>query len=155
MKKFVVFGVAVFTVMVFVGVGFADQNNYGCGLGSMIFKGNDGLLSQTCAATFNGICANQLFGITSGTLNCERPQSLAANEKLNTYVADNMDNLAKDIAQGNGEYLNTLAVLMEVPEKERVDFYSRLQTNFSHIYTSDKVTHVDVLNNIETVVSSS
>ncbi len=155
MKRFVFFVVAVFTVMVFVGVGFADQKNTGCGLGTLVFEGQDGLLSQICAVTTNGTFGNQTFGITSGTLNCDRPQSLAANEKLNTFVADNMDNLARDIAQGNGEYVNTLAVLMEVPEGERTSFYSRLQVNFSHIYTSDQVTHVDVLNNIETVVSSS
>ncbi|MBW1677706.1 MAG: hypothetical protein JRF30_12505 [Deltaproteobacteria bacterium] len=34
-------------------------------------------------------------------------------------------------------------------------FYSRLQRGLSYIYTSDKVTHVDVLNNIEIVMSSS
>jgi hypothetical protein len=42
---------------------------------------------------------------------------------------------------------------MEVPEGQRVDFYSRLQSNFSQIYTSDQVTSIDVLKNIETVIS--
>jgi hypothetical protein len=64
-----------------------------------------------------------------------------------------MDNLARDIARGNGEYLNTLAVLAGVPEGSRTDFYSRLQSNFSNIYTSDKVTHVDVLKNLEPLVT--
>jgi len=155
MKKLVFLVVPIFTVMVFVGVGFADRQNTGCGLGSLIFEGHDGLISQTCAATFNGTFGNQTFGITTGTSNCEQFETMWANKKLNTFVAENMDNLAKDIAQGNGEYVNTLAVLIEVPEGERADFYSRLQTNFSRIYTSDKVTHVDVLKNIETVMSSS
>jgi hypothetical protein len=65
-----------------------------------------------------------------------------------------MDNLAMDIARGQGEYLNTLAVLLEVPENERARFYTKLQTHFSDIYTSATVTHVDVLKNIETVVTS-
>jgi len=155
MKKLVFLVVPVFAVMVFVGVGFADQQNTGCGLGSLIFEGHDGLISQTCAATFNGTFGNQTFGITTGTSNCEQFETMWANKKLNTFVAENMDNLAKDIAQGNGEYVNTLAVLIEVPEGKRADFYSRLQTNFSRIYTSDKVTHVDVLKNIETLMSSS
>ncbi len=155
MKKLVFFAVAVVMGMVFVGVGFADQNNTGCGLGSIVFEGKEGLVSQTCAATFNGICANQLFGITSGTLNCKQSETLWANEELNRFVADNMDNLARDIAKGNGEYLYTLAVLMDVPQGERTSLYSKLQANFSNIYTSDKVSHVDVLKNIETVVSSS
>jgi hypothetical protein len=155
MKKFVFCALAVVVGMVFVSVGFAGQQNTGCGLGSLIFEGHDGLISQTCAATFNGTFGNQTFGITTGTSNCEQFETMWANKKLNTFVAENMDNLAKDIAQGNGEYVNTLAVLIEVPEGERADFYSRLQTNFSRIYTSDKVTHVDVLKNIETVMSSS
>lgn len=154
MKKLAVLVCAVFTVMVFVGVGFADQQNTGCGLGSIVFQGHDGLVSQTCAATFNGISGNQTFGITTGTSNCNQFETIWANEKLNTFVAENMDNLANDIAKGNGEYVNTLAVLMEVPEGERTGFYSRLQANFSHIYTSDQVSHVDVLKNIETVMSS-
>lgn len=127
----------------------ANQKNTGCGLGTLIMKGNDGLLFQVLAVTTNGTFGNQTFGITSGTLDCDKPARFASNEKINTFVADNMDSLANDIAKGQGEYLNTLAVLMEVPEGTRSDFYSKLQNNFSRIYTSSKVTSVDVLNNIE------
>ena len=59
-----------------------------------------------------------------------------------------MDNIATDIAKGNGEYLNTLAVLIGVSENSRSDFYTKLQLNFSKIYTSDAVTSIDVVNNI-------
>jgi hypothetical protein len=140
-----------FVLLACIAVGtaaFAGQSNYGCGLGSMIFKGNDGLVSQTLAATTNGILGNQTFGITLGTSNCARFSSLVSNEKINIFVADNMDSLATDIAKGNGEYLNTLAVLMEVPEKERTDFYKKLQMNFANIYTSKEVTHDQVIKNI-------
>jgi hypothetical protein len=154
MKRFGFLALAVVMVMMFAGVAFASQMNTGCGLGQLIFKGHEGLVSQTCAATFNGTFGNQTFGITTGTSECTQFKQLWANERLNTFVAENMDNLAKDMAQGSGEYLNTLAVLMEVPEGQRVDFYSRLQGNFSQIYTSDQVTSIDVLKNIETVISS-
>jgi hypothetical protein len=154
MKKVAVFVVAVFSVMVFVEVGLADQNNYGCGLGSIVFEGQDGLVSQVCAATFNGTSGNQTFGITTGTSNCKQYDTVWASKKLNAFVADNMDNLARDIAMGNGEYLNTLAVLLEIPHEVRADFYAKLQTNFSNIYTSNNVSHVDVIKNIEAVVSS-
>ena len=155
MKKIIVVATVVIAVAAFVPASYAGQNNYGCGLGSLIFKGNDGLVSQTCAATTNGIFGNQTFGITSGTLNCAKFQGLVSNEKINIFVAENMDNLAKDIAKGNGEYLNTLAVLMEVKEGERSDLYKKLQSNFSKIYSSDQITHIDVINNIETVIKSS
>lgn len=153
MKKILIIAlVAVFAMSVGTEL-LAKQSNTGCGLGSIIFKDKEGLLSQTCAITFNGTCGNQTFGITTGTLNCEQFKGIVSNEKINKFVADNMDNLAKDIAKGNGEYLNTLAVLMEVKEPVRGQFYGKLQNNFSKIYTSDKVSHVDVLNNIEKVMN--
>jgi hypothetical protein len=129
-----------------------NQKNTGCGLGTLIMKGNEGLLFQVLAVTTNGTCGNQTFGITSGTLDCDKPARFASNERLNIYVADNMDNLAKDIARGQGEYLNTLAVLMEVPEDARTDFYLKLQNNFSQIYPSSNVSSVEVVNNIEALL---
>ena len=102
MRKSVVFTFAVLSMMIiFAGMGWAvDPKNTGCGLGSMVFEGQNGLMSQTAAATTNGIFGNQTFGITSGTLNCERYKDFAYNEKVDTFVAQNMDNLARDIARG-------------------------------------------------------
>jgi hypothetical protein len=155
MKKIVCIGSVVILLMVFTGAAFADQKNTGCGLGSMLFEGKDGLFSQIFAATTNGTFGNQTFGISSGTSNCDKPSSFASNEKLNKYVADNMDNLATDMAKGNGEYLNTLAVLMEIPQAERANIYEKLQNNFSQIFTSSSISSVEVLNNIEAVLVSS
>jgi hypothetical protein len=155
MKKVVALAVLI-AVMVFAGTAMSatlNQKNTGCGLGSMLFAEQNGLASQTFAVTTNGTFGNGTFGITSGTSNCEKPANFSSNQKLQEFVADNMDNLARDIARGNGEYLNTLAVLAGVPEGSRTDFYSRLQSNFSNIYTSDKVTHVDVLKNLEPLVT--
>ena len=155
MKKLVAIVLAAFLVITFAGASFAaPKENIGCGLGYMAFKGKDGLLSQTAAATTNGTSSNQTFGITTGTLECDKYKTFTANEQLNKFVADNMDNLAVDIARGQGEYLNTLAVLLEVPEGERALFYTKLQTHFSDIYTAETVTHVDVIKNIEIVVTS-
>ena len=154
MKRIVVVGLAVCLVMVFAGAANAGRSNTGCGIGTIIFEGKEGLLSQTCAATFNGSFGNQTFGITSGTLECEAAPSIVAHEKVNRFVGDNMDNLAMDISQGNGEYLTTLAVLLDVPVEERPALYAKLQANFSVIYPSDDVTHVDVLRNIESVLAA-
>ncbi len=153
MKRFVSAAFLVCVIIASASMGFAaNQKNTGCGLGSLVMQGNDGLLFQILAVTTNGTFGNQTFGITSGTLNCDKPSKFASREQLNNYVADNMDNLANDIAKGQGEYLNTLAVLMEVPEGTRADFYSKLQSNFSLIYPSVEVKSADVLNNIETLM---
>jgi hypothetical protein len=156
MKKQVVVTFAVLLMMIaLAGVGWAvDSKNTGCGLGSMAFEGQNGLMSQTAAATTNGIFGNQTFGISSGTLNCEQFKTFAFNEKVNIFVAENMDNLATDIARGQGEYVNTLALLMEVPSAKRASFRSQLQAHFSDIYTSDKVTHSEVVQNILVVAEA-
>lgn len=132
----------------------ADKTNVGCGIGTMIFEGKDGLLSQACAATTNGIFGNQTFGITSGTLDCAKPAAFTQNEQLDRFVGDNMDQLAMDISRGEGDYIMTLAALLDVPVEERAEFYALLQTNFSTIYPDSGVTHVDVLNNLETLLQS-
>lgn len=131
------------------------RNNAGCGVGSMIFGDKDGLLFEILATTTNGICGNQTFGMTSGTLGCAPFKGIVSNEKINLYVADNMDNLAGDIAKGNGEYLETLALLMNVPESEKQQFFSKLQANFNKIYTSSDITSTDVVKNIEVVLQNS
>ena len=53
-----------------VGVAQAQQENTGCGLGTMLFDGQQGIAPQVLAVTTNGTSGNQTFGITSGTLGC-------------------------------------------------------------------------------------
>ncbi len=152
MKKTAIVTMVLVAALMLATAGFAGQNNYGCGLGSMVFENNNTVMSQTLAATTNGTFASQIFGITSGTSNCEKPDSFVYNEKVKVFVADNMDNLAADMAKGSGEYLDTLASLMEVPQASRPSLYSTLQANFSRIYTSDKVSSMDVLRNMDAVL---
>jgi hypothetical protein len=156
MKRLLGLTLATFCTVAFAGAALAvDRSNVGCGIGSMLFKDQDGVLSHAFAATTNGTFGNQTFGITSGTLECARPASFTSNEKLQTFVSDNMDNLAMDISKGSGEYLTTLAVLMDTPVQARPELYRKLQTNFSAIYSSEAVTSVDVLSNIEKIVTAS
>src|SRR5262245_26453581 len=155
MKNVHVLTIAFGLTLVVGAASAADKSNVGCGVGTMIFEGKEGVLSRACAATTNGLFGNQTFGITSGTLECAKPASFTSNERLNKFVGDNMANLAMDMSKGSGEYLTTLAVLMDVPVAERAQLYQRLQANFAKIYTSPSVTQVDVLNNIEAVLATS
>ncbi len=153
MRRIVGFSVIVM-LLAFVSVaGAVDQRNTGCGLGSMAWEGQDGLVSQVSAATTNGTSGSQTFGITTGTSNCEQHKSLTMNEKVNTFVAENMDSVAKDIAKGHGEYLDTMAGLMKMDEAQRPLFYATLQKNFSRIYASPTVTPAEVLSRIGEVAS--
>jgi hypothetical protein len=130
------------------------QENCGCGLGGMVLgESNNSLLINLAASCLNGLCGNQTFGITTGTLGCQKFEGFVQSEQVKEYVADNMDILAKDIAMGNGESLEALADLMNVEEGSRAQLYATLQSNFNNIFTSEAVTAEDVVNNIAIVVS--
>ena len=119
----------------------------GCGLGSMLIKDDSSAVMLALQATTNGTSGNQTFGITSGTLGCQKTK-FVMNERAEEFVASNMDVLAKEIAIGNGESLDTLVELLEVSDK--ASFKVALQTNYNAIYTSQNVQMADVLDNIAT-----
>ena len=148
MKKVLLTSMVLFLMA--TGIAFADapRENCGCGLGTILFDGKDGVVQQILAATTNNITGTQTFGISSGTLDCKQPGSWLRDSRLNKFVADNMDNLAKDAAMGQGEYVDTLAELMNVPGSKRVEFSQMLQENFSKIFTDGSASHVDVIENI-------
>jgi hypothetical protein len=154
MKRITVIAVAVFFML--TGAAFAGQaaQNTGCGLGSMLFEGgkaDNSTLLQAFQATTNVTLGNQTFGITSGTSNCQQPKSFVSNEKANEFMVANMDNLARDIAQGRGETLDAFAELLGVPSDKRPEFYQQLQLSFARIYTSPGIQMASVMDNIATV----
>ncbi len=153
MKKLLILAVAVVVVAFAVGSAFAAANtNTGCGLGSLAWGGKaDSTLFQAFEATTNGTFGSQTFGITTGTSNCNTPSKFVSNERTNEFVVANMDNLAKDIARGNGETLEAFADLMKVPAEQRPAFYQKLQASFAKIFTSEGVELAGVMDNVATV----
>jgi hypothetical protein len=145
MKKILV---SLAAVAALSSVAFATVNNQtGCGLGSMIIKDDSSAVMLALQATTNGTSGNQTFGITSGTLGCKKTK-IVMNERAEEFVASNMDILAKEIAIGNGESLDTLNELLNVQDK--VAFNTTLQANYNKIYSSKSVKMADVLDNIVT-----
>jgi Protein of unknown function (DUF3015) len=110
----------------------------GCGLGAMAFKDQPGGL-QIIAATLNGICANQTFGITFGTSNCG-PSLLAQGTK--NFVEANREVLAKDIARGEGEAIGALTVINACADSRAVG--TALQRRFGAIFPSAEVSDAAV-----------
>jgi len=129
------------------------SNNTGCGIGTLLWEDNaDGsVISQSLQATTNGTFGNQTFGITSGTLGCEQPASIIKNDRALAFTADNMDPLARDIAAGQGETLETLAELMEFNPEARPALYSVLQSNFNQIFITGNETAGVVLDRIAVI----
>lgn len=111
------------------------------------------LISQLAATFLNGICGNQTFGITSGTLGCEPAPSIASNQRIQEYVAGNMDRIAVEMAMGQGGSLDALADLMAVPAGDRSELFAKLQSSFGQIFTSSAVSSTEVVGNIDRVLN--
>lgn len=154
MKKFTVWLAAGWLAAGSTWAAGTVSDNCGCGLGRMALGDKEATVLSQLAATFlNGICGNQTFGITSGTLDCAPPTGVVMNERVQQYVEANLDNLAVDIAQGEGAALDALADLMAVSATDRGVLYARLQKNFDSIFASSSVSSTEVVKNLEKVVN--
>lgn len=155
MKKIIL---ASLVTLLFASSAFASsaKQNTGCGLGTVLWKNraDSSTMSQALQATTNGSFGTQTFGITSGTLECSEPSHFASNERTKEFVVANMDNLAKDIAVGQGETLNTFNELLQIPTEERPEFNSKLQTSFGSIFTHDKIAYAEVMDNVFAVTTT-
>ncbi|QOW45492.1 MULTISPECIES: DUF3015 family protein [Acinetobacter] len=129
---------------------FADSD-VGCGLGSQVWEGQSGKIPKILAATTNGLFANQLFGITFGTLGCSGTGAVTAQAV--TFTHENAESLARDMAVGEGESLNVLAELLNIKAEDKARFFAVSKQNFSKIYSAENVSSVEVLASLQSVMS--
>lgn len=101
----------------------------GCGLGSIVF-GDEGGIIQILAATTNGTSANQTFAITSGTSNCGG--GVVGEASAKAFIETNREALTKDIARGQGETITSLSTLAGCTDDAAVG--ASLQKNFDQIF---------------------
>ncbi|WP_100753087.1 DUF3015 domain-containing protein [Vibrio salilacus] len=134
-------------------VAMADSD-IGCGLGTMIFDGQSGKVFKVLGATTNGTSGNQTFGITFGTLGCDGNGTISSSQKLALFIDGNMDNLARDIAKGEGETLATLSEVWGINEADKSAFNTLAQQNFAEVFQSENVTSNEVFTNLNTLVAN-
>lgn len=134
------------TMMIFANDAFA-AGDAGCGLGSLIISRNSKLF-QLFAVTTNGSFGSQTLGITSGTSNCSA-SGLVQNEQEIRYFAEvNQADLTKEMAQGGGEKLYTLAALYGCDSQEKISFAKMTQSSFAKINSKENITSEELVNNI-------
>ncbi|PAV26825.1 hypothetical protein C8D92_106196 [Tamilnaduibacter salinus] len=109
----------------------------GCGVGAMIWKGQSGIAPHVLAATTNGTFGNQTFGMTTGTLGCQTNESV---QSMAMYMNTNIDKVARDMSRGEGENLETLAVLLDVAPADRDAFRTLMKDNFATVFPSADTT---------------
>lgn len=137
----------------FAGSAFAEGGP-GCGLGSMLFNGQSGVVPQVAAATTNGTSGNQTFGMSTGTLGCSPNDKVTNSAKLGMFLNSNMEKVARDMSVGNGESLATVADLIGVEAADRSVFYTAARDNFSKVFNSADVTAENVVSNLKSVLAA-
>jgi hypothetical protein len=108
----------------------------GCGLGTaVVFKDANEWPEHVMAATTNGSSGNQTFGMTSGTLGCEAANGPLAG--VQTFMDNNMDQLAMDVAKGQGETLSALAEIIGVEASDTTTFNTKMQASFDIMFSAE------------------
>ncbi len=128
----------------------AKYGSAGCGLGSMIFEGDQTWWKQVLASTTNGT-GLQSVAISLGTSNCDSPAPLKIGQ-AQAYVEANRVALSNDIARGNGETIVGLSKVYGCSNS--TDFGRALKSNYSSIFPSAEASSADVTNNINAVAST-
>jgi hypothetical protein len=130
--------ILIIMAVVISSVSFAKSHGpAGCGLGSIVLEGKEGLVFNVLAATLNGTSANQTFGMSTGTLGCEDAKT--AKVSAVSFIEGNKVALTNDIARGNGE---TLEAYLSVVGKTNAN-KETLKNNFSSIFAENNAVSID------------
>jgi len=127
MRKFLALGLLAMAPAV-----MADKyGTAGCGLGSMVFGDQKGLI-QLLALTTNDFYGIQSFSITSGISNCTEDGVAMAGRERELFAEANFQDLRQEAAQGQGENIVALAGLYGCSGAEAA-FGHALQSNYPKV----------------------
>ena len=133
----------------------ADNVGAGCGLGQQIFAGQSGFFAHSSAASTNQSAFIQQIGILAGTMGCDGDNSVVSNDHdRKLFVANNMDNLGQEIAQGQGNHLFTLAEIMGIEQADRSHFYAMAQGQYESLFGSDNTSSTELLASLDQAMMS-
>jgi hypothetical protein len=69
------------------------------------------------------------------------------------FTGSNIDRLARDMATGEGETLDTLASLLGIADGDRSAFFQLTKANFATIFPSEQVTSGEMLEAIDELMA--
>ncbi|WP_068829153.1 DUF3015 domain-containing protein [Pseudomonas sp. BMS12] len=131
--------------MASAGVFAEAAGGNGCGWGNMVFDGQRGFVPHFLATTTNGTSGNATFGMTSGTNGCDTSVKLGYGGRSIFAMNGMLDNIAEDMAQGQGEALDAYATLLGIEQQDRQHFAQVTHEHFGEIFASETATGEQVL----------
>ncbi|MEE8270099.1 MAG: DUF3015 family protein [Nitrospinaceae bacterium] len=155
MKKYLIGGAILFTLVAFSGTAIAHPAGYGdagCGPGSLIYgKKRDG--AQILAAIADPTGTMHSTAITFGTSNCGADKLTRNQRERENFASINYNSLVKEMAAGKGENLDNLASMYGCSRDTYGDFGTVAQENFSTIVKDQDTSTKDMLGSLEQQIS--
>lgn len=151
MKKFVMAACCVLALGSATAA-YAGEKSGGCGIGKEIMAGKTGLGPNLVAAILNNILIPNTFFMSTGILGCDTTKSVKNEQQGETFVASNMDTLAVEMAQGNGDHLAALASILGVADQDKSAFFSLAKDQYEPLFSATGATPSDVLTTFNTAM---
>lgn len=124
---------------------FAADSSSGCGMGWQVAKDNS-LVSSFTRSVVNATFSNTI-AMTLGTSGCGK-HSIVYNEMKGIhFVESNKNELAIDMAKGNGEYVTGLAQVFGCQNTKA--FGSMVQNKYESVLPSENISGVELYNNVK------
>ena len=141
MKKTLLLGTC-FALALMVSPAKAIDSTGGCGLGSMAWRGQSGIIPQVAAMLTNSTFLNTI-GVTLGTSGCDPNGRVTGGtgKLVLAFIENNMEQFAFDASVGQGETLVTVAGILNVDEAE---LSAKIHDNFGTLFASNDVDAVDL-----------
>ncbi|MCW8831556.1 MAG: DUF3015 domain-containing protein [Gammaproteobacteria bacterium] len=123
-----------------------------CGWGNMLFDGQSGIGPHFLASSTNGTSGNATFGMTTGTNGCSADGKLTYGGK--SLLGSIMGEFTEDVARGEGEALNAVAVMYGVEQEDRASFATAMHNNFQTLFPSEDVTAEEVMASMNEIMKA-
>lgn len=124
----------------------------GCGWGNMLFEGQSGHAPHFLATTTNGTSGNATFGMTTGTNGCSVDGNLTYGGQ--SLLGSIMGEFSEDVARGEGEALNAVAVMYGVEQEDRASFAAAMHSNFNTLFPREDVTADEVMASMNEIMKA-
>jgi hypothetical protein len=122
------------------------DNDIGCGVGTMLMEGQKGVGYKILGSSTNGITF-QSISITFGLVNCDGQGTVTA--QIDHFTGSRIDQLAADMAEGQGETLTAFSALLEVAPEDRDAFGAFTQRHFAELFPSAGTTAGQMLDHLD------
>lgn len=124
-----------------------------CGWGNLLLEGQSGLGVHLGATSTNGTSGNATFGMTFGTNGCSVDGALTYGGDSLVWFDNVLDEYSTDVAMGQGETLNAVAVMIGVQPEDRDHFGQLMHKNFSQLFPTTDISSQEVMDSMITLMS--